>query len=109
MSTHKTHTSTMTTHSTHNSLFDTPLFIDVEVHSSFSEFTTRNPQSHNPNVFESIQVGKPGERKINRCIVCVCNLDTVKRFCFRVHKPATCTTDGAITRPDTISNDFESK
>ena len=56
----------MSTHSTHTSLFNTPLSIDVEVNSSFSEFTTRNPQSHNPNVFESIQVGKPGERKIIR-------------------------------------------
>ena len=94
----------MSTHSTHTSLFATPLSIDVEVHSSSSELTTRNPQSHNTNVFESIQVGKPGEHKRIRCIVCVCNPDTVKRFCYRGHQPVICTTDGAIARPDTISN-----
>ena len=92
----------MSTHSTHTSLSSTPLSIDVEIHSSFSEFTTQNSQSHNPNVFESIQVGKPGERKRIRCIVCVCNPDTVKRFCYRGHQPAICITDGAIARPDTI-------
>ena len=52
--------------------------------------------------FESIQVGKPGERNRIRCTVCVCNSDTIKRFCYRGHQPAICTTDGAIARPDTI-------
>ena len=46
------------------SLFAIPLSIDVEDHSSSSEFIARNPQSHNPNVFEFIKVGKPGERPI---------------------------------------------
>ena len=89
--------------------FGTPLSIDVEVHSSFCEFTTRNPQSHNQSVFESIQVGKPGEHKRIRCIVGVWKPDTVKRFCYRGHQPAICTTDGAIARPDMISNHLDNQ
>ena len=64
--------------STHISLFGIPLSIDVEDHTSSSEFITRNPHSNNPNVFEFIQDGKPGECKIIRCNVCVGNPDTVK-------------------------------
>ena len=55
--------------STQTSLFGTPLSIDVEHHTASSEFITRNPQSHNLNAFEFIQVGKLGERKRIRCSV----------------------------------------